>query len=332
MFANNAVGTWTIHQQESLVTAQVTPESGPAAAEPAEFSALTKAVANASGPSGRPATPKSCRSFPRCCLLLQAACDSLDGDARLRACALSADAYHVAASVLLKLDDHGLAWLAADRSMRAAAFSQAAARRWLQRPDHHPRPDGRWPFRCRDHDCEYPCSAPRKPTCAARPRNPCRCTGRCCYVVPSPLRREKTATAPMTLLNEAGQAGSASAAITTTGGPRSGPPTSCFTESTSSVRLGDAGSANQLRPQSEPGSADSDRAKGIVLRGHRASVSQGANTRRPIHALRAAEELAPQEVRCRPAVRRLVSDLLATAPPTIRPHLSEFAARIGTPR
>jgi hypothetical protein len=42
----------------------------------------------------------------------------------LRACALSADAYHVAASVLLKLGDHGLAWLAADRSMRAAAFSQ----------------------------------------------------------------------------------------------------------------------------------------------------------------------------------------------------------------
>jgi hypothetical protein len=50
--------------------------------------------------------------------------ENLDGDARLRACALSANAYHVAASVLLKLDDHGLAWLAAERSMRAAAFSQ----------------------------------------------------------------------------------------------------------------------------------------------------------------------------------------------------------------
>jgi len=28
-------------------------------------------------------------------------------------------------------------------------------------------------------------------------------------------------------------------------------------------------------------------------------------------------------------VHRLVSDLLATAQPTVRPHLSEFAARIG---
>jgi hypothetical protein len=37
---------------------------------------------------------------------------------------MAADAYQVAASVLLKLDDHGLAWLAADRSMRAATLSQ----------------------------------------------------------------------------------------------------------------------------------------------------------------------------------------------------------------
>jgi hypothetical protein len=40
----------------------------------------------------------------------------------------------------------------------------------------------------------------------------------------------------------------------------------------------------------------------------------------------------PSAPRSRPAVRRLVSDLLATAPPTVRPHLSEFAARIGAPR
>jgi hypothetical protein len=31
----------------------------------------------------------------------------------------------------------------------------------------------------------------------------------------------------------------------------------------------------------------------------------------------------------RPAVRRLISDLLATAQPTVRPHLSQFAAHIG---
>src|SRR5216683_1506146 len=62
--------------------------------------------------------------LPRLLADLQAVCDSLDGDQLLQAHALTADAYHVAASILLKLDDHGLAWLAADRSMRAAGLSE----------------------------------------------------------------------------------------------------------------------------------------------------------------------------------------------------------------
>jgi hypothetical protein len=48
----------------------------------------------------------------------------LDGDNRRRACALSADAYHVAAGVLLETGDPGLAHVATDRSMTAALASQ----------------------------------------------------------------------------------------------------------------------------------------------------------------------------------------------------------------
>src|SRR5260370_16705758 len=55
---------------------------------------------------------------------LQVASDNGDGDGRIKANGLSAEGYHVAASILLKLDDHGLAWLAADRSMRAASLSE----------------------------------------------------------------------------------------------------------------------------------------------------------------------------------------------------------------
>src|SRR4051794_24278479 len=55
---------------------------------------------------------------------LGAACQLLDGDDQLRAFALSADVHHVAAGLLLKLDDRGLACVAADRSMRAALASQ----------------------------------------------------------------------------------------------------------------------------------------------------------------------------------------------------------------
>lgn len=50
--------------------------------------------------------------LPRLLGQLDAACCFLDGDDKLCAYALSADAYHVAAGFLLKLGDHGLAHLA----------------------------------------------------------------------------------------------------------------------------------------------------------------------------------------------------------------------------
>ena len=64
------------------------------------------------------------RHLPQLLVRLHAACLSLDGDAKNQAFVLSADTHHVAAGVLLKLDDQGLAYLAADRSMRAAQASE----------------------------------------------------------------------------------------------------------------------------------------------------------------------------------------------------------------
>jgi hypothetical protein len=55
---------------------------------------------------------------------LQSACAVLDGEARSQAYTLSAEAHHVAASILFKVGDQGLGWLAADRSMQAARASE----------------------------------------------------------------------------------------------------------------------------------------------------------------------------------------------------------------
>ncbi|MBX6768335.1 MAG: helix-turn-helix domain-containing protein, partial [Actinomadura rubrobrunea] len=63
-------------------------------------------------------------SLPRLLADLRTACEAHDRDARLKVEALSAEAHHVTASILLKLDHEGLAWLAADRSMQAARHSQ----------------------------------------------------------------------------------------------------------------------------------------------------------------------------------------------------------------
>jgi len=56
---------------------------------------------------------------------LNASCAALSGDARDRALVLCADAHHVAAGLMLKRGDLGLATLAADRSMRSALASGA---------------------------------------------------------------------------------------------------------------------------------------------------------------------------------------------------------------
>ena len=54
--------------------------------------------------------------LPRLLSQLDTARSCLDGDNRRRACALSADAYQVAAGFLLKTGDPGLAHVATDRS------------------------------------------------------------------------------------------------------------------------------------------------------------------------------------------------------------------------
>ena len=51
------------------------------------------------------------------------ACTMLDGRDQKQAFTLTSDVHHVAAGLLLKLGDEGLAYLAADRSMRAAQAS-----------------------------------------------------------------------------------------------------------------------------------------------------------------------------------------------------------------
>ncbi len=96
---------------------------GDAAEESQTLSALRAAVADAKR------AYQACRyaslgaGLPRLLASLDVATETLKGDDRLAAYALSAEANHVAASVLLKHEDHGPAWIVADRSVRAAAAS-----------------------------------------------------------------------------------------------------------------------------------------------------------------------------------------------------------------
>ena len=85
VLADNAVGTGPFHEAQPLVTALVTPESRPATAQLTEFSALAKAVANAKRAYQACRYTEVMSQLPTLLPALQAACDNLDGDARLRA-------------------------------------------------------------------------------------------------------------------------------------------------------------------------------------------------------------------------------------------------------
>jgi hypothetical protein len=328
VLADNSAGTGSRRGAEALATALVTPKGLPASVRSADLPALTKAVATAKQ------TYQSCRytevmsQMPLLLPLLQAACENLDGDARLRAYALAADAYHVVASVLLKLDDHGLAWLAADRSMRAATLSQEplAVGSSARIITHALTADGHY-------GTATTVASTYAQRLASDVPNP---TPESLSVYGSLLLRGALAAAQaedrdgtLTLLNEAGQAGSRLGSDYNHRWTAFGPANVLLHRVNIAVSLGDAGAAiNHARKVNLDQLTATERKASLFVDTARA-FSQWSKHEKALHALRAAEELAPQEVRSRPAVHRLVSDLLATAPATVRPHLSEFAAHIG---
>ncbi len=135
---------------------------------------------------------------------LSAACRTLDGDDRLRAYTLSADAHHL----LLGCSSSSMtrAWLtlAGDRSMRAAQREPRSSHNRSQRPDHHAHLDGRRPPRGGGRDGGQP-GRPGSTT-TSRPTHPnhCRSTVRSCSAARSPPPRTTTADTAGELLAEAG--------------------------------------------------------------------------------------------------------------------------------
>ena len=328
VLADGAVGAGPLRGAEALATALVTSQSVPASAQATDLSALTKAVANAKRAYQSCQYAEVMLQLRMLLPALQAACDNLDGDARLHAYALSADAYHVAASVLLKLDDHGLAWLAADRSMRAAALSQeplavgTSARIII----HALMADGHF-------GAATAVASTHAQRLEADMRKP---TPESLSVNGSLLLRGALAAAQAedrdlstTLLDEAGQAGSRLGSDHNHRWTAFGPGNVLLHRINVAVRLGDAGSAINYARKVDLDQLTVTERKASFFVDTAQAFSQWGKHDKALTSLRAAEELAPQEVSSRPAVHRLVGDLLATAPPTVRPHLSEFAAHIA---
>ena len=262
---------------------------------------------------------------------LHTAALALDGDERLRVHALSADAHHVAAGLLLKLDDQGLAYLAADRSMRAAIASEdplmvgASARiitHTLMRGGHFTAATDTASSHAAQLDRAVPAHTPESLS-----------------VYGSLLLRGAIAAADQDnraaaheLLDEADKAGRRLGVDGNLRGTAFGPTNAKQHRVNIAVTLGDAGTAVHVARGIDLNAITvTERKASLLLDTARAFLQWGKHEKAYI-ALRAAEQVAHEEVAGRPAVHRLVRDLVTTAPPTVRRDAEQFAAQIGAAR
>ncbi|MGP4103290.1 helix-turn-helix domain-containing protein [Nonomuraea sp. KM90] len=266
--------------------------------------------------------------LPRLVRDLRTACAVLDGDAQLQAHALAAETHHVAASVLLKQDDKGLAWLAADRSIQAAQASQSPLMLGSSiRIITHALMDGGHHRTATDTARG---AAQRMDAALTDP------SVDDLSVYGSLLLRGAIAAAHSgerhtiaELLDEATDAGTRLGYDGNHMWTAFGPNNILCHRVNIAVRLGDVGAAIKYARQVEIDKLPvNERKATLLLDTSRAFLLRGQHEK-ALHILRAASDLAPEEISGRPAPLRLVRDIQATAPPSLRREAREYAASLG---
>ena len=229
---------------------------------------------------------------------------------------------------LLKLDDQGLAHLAADRSMHAAQASEdpvtlgASARivtHALMRGGH------------------LSVAASTASGHAARlDRDMLSHSPESLSVYGSLLLRGAVAAAQdgrrggaQELLDESGAAAQQLGADANLRWTAFGPTNVKLHRVNVAVTLGDAGTAVQLAREIDPATITVTERKATLLIDVSRAFLQWGRHDKAYAALRAAEHAAHEEVAGRPSVHRMVRELIAAAPPSVRRDAAEFATQIG---
>jgi transcriptional regulator with XRE-family HTH domain len=298
---------------------------------PPDIATLTIAVNNARRQYQDCRYSELTRQLPQLLARLHAACLSLKGDAQKQAFALTADAHHVAAGLLLKLDDEGLACLAADRSMRAAQASDdpvtvGASARIVT----HALMNGKHLAAAVSTASGYATRMDREVTSH---------TPESLSVYGSLLLRGSVAAAQNDNRAAAhellGEAEDAARRLGVDGNLRwtaFGPTNAKLHRVNIAVTLGDAGTAVDIARGIDPNTLKVTERKATLLIDVARAFLQWGRHEKAYLSLRAAEEVAHEEVAGRPSVHRLVRELLITAPQSIRRDAEEFAAQIGVTR
>jgi hypothetical protein len=296
--------------------------------EPPDLPSLAAAVARAKRDYQACRYSEVTENLPALLGRLQSACAVLDGEARSQAYTLSAEAHHVAASILFKAGDQGLGWLAADRSMRAARASEdpvtvaSSARivtHALMGSKHYKAATDTASTLAAKFDHDVAAHDPESLS-----------------VYGSLLLRGAIAAAQHEnrggadeLLTEAEEAAVRLGDDLNLRWTAFGPTNASLHRVNIAVTLGDAGTAIDVARTVDLGKIDVTERKATFLMDTARAFLQCGRHERAYLALRAAEEIAPEEITGRPATRRLVRDLMSTAPLSVQRQAEDFARRIG---
>ncbi len=296
--------------------------------QPIDLATLARAVTQAKS------TYQACRyaevtaMLPGLLRSVRIACTATTGDAHHRAHVLSAEAHHVAASILLKQDDKGLAWLAADRSTQAAHASEnslmigSSARiitRALMDGRHH-----------RAAITTASTAAQRMDTDLTQPSdNDLSVYGSLLLSGAVAAAQTGNRHTAAELLDEAGQAGRRLGHDGNHMWTAFGPNNVLCHRVNIALTMGDAGTAvDYARQVNIDALPINERKATLLLDTARAFLTWNKHDQ-ALYVLRAAGEIAPEEITARPATLRLVRDLLATAPITVRREAREYAESLG---
>ncbi len=330
ILADTTSGGWTdaIEYFATVLVSRAPAGSASALGDPPDVPSLAAAVARAKRDYQACRYTTVAKSLPALISRSQAACATFDGQARLQAFTLSAEAHHVAASVLLKAGDQGLGWLAADRSMQAARASQdpvtlaSSARiitHALMKSKHYKAATHTASTLAAQFDQDIPAQDPVSLS-----------------VYGSLLLRGATAAAQRDDRRKAYELlAEAEDAAARVGGDRNlrwtafGPTNASLHRVKIALTLGDAGTAIDVARTVDLDKIDVTERKASFLMDTARAFLQCGKHERAYLALRAAEEIAPEEITGRPSAHRLVRDLVTTGPPSVQRRAEDFARRIG---
>lgn len=259
---------------------------------------------------------------------LDAATRQCDGDDLHRIQVLQAEAYHVAASILLKSEERGLAWLAADRSMQAAERSENPATVGAS---------ARIVTRALMRDRHYGAATELASTMAERVDSTTdQPTPDSLSVYGALLLSGSVAAAhrenrgqARALLDEAEDAGRRLGGDHNYQWTAFGPTNVLLHRVNTAVQLGDAGSAIDYARQIQLDNIDVMERKVTLFVDAAHAYSQWGKLDKAHEALTTAEQLASEELSTRPAVHELINDIGTRATGHLRTNMSDLAERVG---